>query len=436
MGAVTFYYYYYYFFDDLYYFPDIRQAFKNICMDKMLTDGYFDMSVYIFGRIKKEDMHASLAKRGSKYTVLYQNAFPKYDRASEVWRDYFPETQSNRFENDHVIELTRDESIGIVNWVYRTMKDSEERMQFTRDLLSRIKELNGISNDVRMSKGIVYNAEKIELHFCSSVSGLNRIVASLKSDTGTMFFRGHSDANYVMCPSVMRSSHLEQNESKIYNELQIECPQDFEKCHTHLEVLVKMQHYGLPTRLLDITKNPLVALFFACESRQETYGEIILISAEDTDIKYPNSDTVSILASIPAFSYEKQQEFKRKAKDCRMSHKVFNQSISRLLHEVRLEKPAFLAEINREDILSSYIVLALKSNNRIVKQDGAFILCGLDVPSDSLQRFRYQHEGKKVVVLIEKKRKVLEELETYSVNRATLFPEIECVAEYLKNKYI
>lgn len=31
---------------------------------------------------------------------------------------------------------------------------------------------------------------------------------------------------------------------------------------------------------------------------------------------------------------------------------------------------------------------------------------------------------------------VLEQLETFSINRATLFPEIECVAEYLKNKYM
>ena len=30
---------------------------------------------------------------------------------------------------------------------------------------------------------------------------------------------------------------------------------------------------------------------------------------------------------------------------------------------------------------------------------------------------------------------IQQQLETFSINRAALFPEIECVAEYLRNKY-
>lgn len=233
----------------------------------------------------------------------------------------------------------------------------------------------------------------------------------------------------------MRTPRLLQNESKIYHELIINCPDDFEKCHTHLEKLVKMQHYGLPTRLLDITRNPLVALYFACESNPESYGELVLISPENHEIKYPQSDTVSILASLPVFSYEKQQEFGRLASDPTVSQHDFNKKVARLLHEVRLEKPAFLSEIKKDDLVSSFIVYALKNNDRIIKQDGAFILCGLSDGNRSLEEFRYRENGKKVVILIDGKKKLLEQLETFSINRAALFPEIECVAEYLKNKY-
>ena len=242
-------------------------------------------------------------------------------------------------------ELTYLESSAIVNWVYKTLKNSEERNAFTKELLGQIKELHGIQNDIRFSKGVVYNAEKVEIHFLSSVSSVNSYVSSLKKEAGTLFFRGHADPNYILRPSIMRTPRLLQNESEIYHELIINCPDDFEKCHTHLEKLVKMQHYGLPTRLLDITRNPLVALYFACESNPESYGELVLISPENHEIK-------------------------------------------------------------KDDLVSSFIVYALKNNDRIVMQDGAFILCGLPDGERSLEEFRYRENGKKVVILIDGKKEV------------------------------
>ena len=367
-------FFYFYFFDDLYYIEDIQQAFKNICLDKMLSDGYFDMSAYIFGRLKKEDIYARLVASKSRYAVLYQGRFPNKNTASSVWRQKMGEGSYNDDIYRSRCELTYLESSAIVNWVYKTLKNSEERNTFTKELLGQIKELHGIQNDIRFSKGVVYNAEKVEIHFLSSVSSVNSYVSSLKKEAGTLFFRGHADPNYILRPSIMRTPRLLQNESEIYHELIINCPDDFEKCHTHLEKLVKMQHYGLPTRLLDITRNPLVALYFACESNPESYGELVLISPENHEIK-------------------------------------------------------------KDDLVSSFIVYALKNNDRIVMQDGAFILCGLPDGERSLEEFRYRENGKKVVILIDGKKKLLEQLETFSINRAALFPEIECVAEYLRNKY-
>lgn len=45
---------FFFFFDQLYEFPQIHEAFRIVCLEKMLVDGYFDMNIYFFGRLKKK----------------------------------------------------------------------------------------------------------------------------------------------------------------------------------------------------------------------------------------------------------------------------------------------------------------------------------------------------------------------------------------------
>lgn len=429
-GVVVF---FFFFFDNLYFIQDIQQAFKKVCLNKILSDGYFDMSKFIYARIRKDDMLAKLTSRKPKFAELYKNSIPKKDDAYSVWIRLFGEQY---YIYDSQNELSYDESVAIVNWVYRTMQNSDEREEFTKQLFERIKDFYSIKHNVKFIRGVVYNEEKVEIHFLSSVSSVSRFISSLQLyEDESLFFRGHSDANFILLPSIMRTQKLCTHEHNLYNELQIECPDEFEKCKTHLEKLVKMQHYGLPTRLLDITKNLLVALYFSCEGNKSSFGELVLISEKINEIKYPLNDTVSITASLCSLTHKRQQEIFELAKDGDVSELEFNNRIIDLIHEIQLEKPAFTPNIRKNDVLNNCIVYALKNNNRIIKQDGAFILCGLSAESGSLENYRYKSNGKRVIALIDKKKTILEELQTFSINRSTLFPEIESVSCFLKEKY-
>jgi hypothetical protein len=81
------------------------------------------------------------------------------------------------------------------------------------------------------------------------------------------WFRGHSSASHVLVPSILRKS-LGQNPSYVD---EVSLVRHFkamncdvvESTASDFDVLVTMQHYLAPTRLLDWTENLLIALHFA-----------------------------------------------------------------------------------------------------------------------------------------------------------------------------
>lgn len=104
----------------------------------------------------------------------------------------------------------------------------------------------------------------------------------------TCFYRGHADIGWQWLSGVYRTDEEGNsfcaNESRLYHEIMRRDPLAFAEDKNTFERLVRMQHYGLPTRLLDITQNPLIALFFACTDLPEKDGEVMAFSWPDSPI--------------------------------------------------------------------------------------------------------------------------------------------------------
>lgn len=253
----------------------------------------------------------------------------------------------------------------------------------------------------------------------------------------TYFFRGHSRFSHRLVPSIYRDPGWIANEDVLFKELVLRCPNDFSGQESTFQSLVKMQHYSLPTRLLDITANPLVALYFACdhEGPQRESGEVVVFRIPTAEIKYFDSDTVSVIANIS----RRPSTFKLPDED--MERLAFNEDpqIHYLLHEVKREKPYFEPFILRHHLESVVCVKPKLDNARVIKQDGAFLLFGMNgrktEPAAVPAGFLAAAAAKRLLVEPGKKAFIRKQLESLGLTQATIFPEIDKVAEFIKRTY-
>lgn len=115
-----------------------------------------------------------------------------------------------------------------------------------------------------------------------------------------MLFRGQSDMNYKLIPSIARERETPIDIS-IFNEernliemAKFQYPDVFKNTLLPIELLALLQHYGIPTRLMDVTESALVALYFACCSNGTKDGEVIVFKENRLDIaNYPIVNAIS-----------------------------------------------------------------------------------------------------------------------------------------------
>ena len=168
---------------------------------------------------------------------------------------------------------------------------------------------------------------------------------------------------------------------------------------------------------------------------------MIVLQTETASTKYARSDTAAILAAIPVFDYAFQTKLYELCVNGvpEEQDREYLQYAAKLAGEVKSKNPGFEPRIRKKDLLSHVFIMPLRSNPRIMKQDGSFILCGLGDgrgEGNSLRTLRYRNKlGKKLIFIVKNKENILRELDLFSINKAALFPEIDDVAEYIKEKY-
>ena len=280
---------------------------------------------------------------------------------------------------------------------------------------------------------------------------IQRVRLRLPLELGTrFFFRGERQCFPALKPSIMRSDNesIRLHEGKMLMELMSDRPEDFMSASSALEQWGLAQHHGLYTRLLDVTSNPLVALFNATErvdlNDDDHKGYVHIFAVPSSMIKPFNSDAVSVVTNFAKLDLVEQSLLLGKndtsIPDDGDDAQSYRRAIGRLYHFIRQEKPHFERMIDPRDLFRVFVVEPRRTIDRVRAQSGAFLVSAFHERYESGEIRNYNSKipvygHYKVEIPRCKKENIRNELSLFDITRRTMYPGLDETARSLISTY-
>lgn len=235
------------------------------------------------------------------------------------------------------------------------------------------------------------------------IDSMAKLIETLAIDTASIntpiWFRGHSNKDWKLIPSIFRGGY--GNEMDLIKKFKQDAtlllnPRPSES-HDWLFI---MRHHDFPTRLLDWTESPLVAMYFVVNKNPDVDGTLWVLLPLDLNKQenrqLPSPDT------LPSFVEDRIME----------SYKPENFDGDRFSNMLPL---AFLAPRNTPRMQSQLSVFTISHRDKRA----------LEELGDTQHVWRY-------IIPKSSKEKIKKELELLRIGHFQLFPELDSIKHNLK----
>lgn len=282
-------------------------------------------------------------------------------------------------------------------------------------------------------------------YVAQSLSEYVSISTKIVNEVDDIWFRGHSNASFRLVPSALRETRPLNDgrgnkvhdgqiviseggsvggvspEAMFYEFKSRAVPFLDREPRNNFEWMFLMQHYGVPTRLLDWTTNALVALFFAIESNPHSDNELRRYDCSSSEQFMEIDEFCTDGAAVFAFS---PSELNNKT--------VLNPSKIYICEDV--DKWDHYFNPMHKNGSDNFLPIAVQSNHidtRIKSQSGHFTLHGKNIwPLDYYEDLRAILS--KIFIPFESIPQILKDLRGIGITESFIYPGLDSLAKEVK----